>query len=89
MKGSIMSRAGFWHKFHDSILTHKLSIWIHLQFDLIRFNSISIILDIFQVQYMTNFLKEKNLSTNAVKYKWESVGTLLYYWFIYKHLNYT
>lgn len=34
----------------------------------IRFNSISIILDIYQVQYMANFLKGKKLSTNAVKY---------------------
>ncbi len=36
----------------------------------IRFDSILIILDIYQVQYMPNFPqgKKKNLSSNAVKY---------------------
>ncbi len=52
-----ISRAGFWHKFHDLILIHKIIKIINY-------------LDIYQVQYMPNFLKEKNLLTNAVKYTW-------------------
>ncbi len=44
--------AGLGHKFHNSIQIHKLAI---------RF-PIWIILDIYQVQYMSDFLKEKMYS---------------------------
>ncbi len=62
VKSCKMRRAGFWHKFHDSILIHKLAI----QFDSIQYW----LFWISQVQYMTNFIKEKISQLNAAKYTW-------------------
>ncbi len=51
----------------NSLLKRKRGT-IRFRFTSLRFGLILIILDIYQVQYMTNFLKEKSLSTYAVSW---------------------
>ncbi len=85
--------AEFWHKFHNSIWFWLTSFRFDFWFDSVLF-----ILDIYPVQYMPNFLKEKlNLSNECCKIYtrvWYSLllkGKIHHHSpsFIYKCLNYT
>ncbi len=71
--GWVIKRAGFWHKFHDLIRFSFTS----LRFDSIT-NSIQYWLFWIHIRYSTcQIFKQKNLSTDAVKYTWESARTTL------------
>ncbi len=86
----------------DRLLYMRLSFKLGLGFDkfhysirfwLTNFCFDSIIVDIYQVQYMPIFLKKKKLLTNKIYMRISYYITILIkvriIWFVYKDLNYT